>query len=140
MTRRPAGENGAHREHGASPEVGATPERAESEAGGRAWEPAPGPAGPVLARLFAARGLAAGAWWPFLVQEEGKSLPGGLESLSGFVLTRTGDVYGWWLDWDAGAPGGGDYVFDRWWRVARPGRSFATDGEYRRARRGLGLA
>jgi hypothetical protein len=94
----------------------------------------------VLARLFAARGLPAGAWWPFLVQEEGKALPGGLESLSGFVLTRAGDVYGWWLDWDAGAPGGGDYVFDRWWRVARPGRSFATDGEYRRARRGLGLA
>jgi hypothetical protein len=106
-------------------------------AGGAA---APGPAGPVLARLFAARGLPAGAWWPFLVQEEGKALPGGLESLSGFVLTRAGDVYGWWLDWDAGAPGGGDYVFDRWWRVARPGRAFATDAEYRRARRGLGLA
>jgi hypothetical protein len=123
-----------------------------------------GPAAPVLERLLAARGLAPGEWWLFLVQEEGKPLPGGLEALSGYVLTRAGDVYGWWLDWDpdlrpsgerspgagrarpgedpGAAPGEeeGDYVFDRWWRVAAPERAFAGDGEYRRARERLGLA
>jgi hypothetical protein len=112
----------------------------------------------VLERLLAERGLAPGEWWPFLVQEEGKPLPGGLEALSGFVLTRAGDVFGWWLDWDPGLrpagerppdPGGaggaapegedGDYVLDRWWRVAAPERAFAGDGEYRRARERLGL-
>jgi hypothetical protein len=120
-----------------------------------------GPAAPVLARLFAAQGLPAGAWWPFHVQQEGKRLPGGLEALSGFVLTAAGDVYGWWLDWapsgaarrgvgDGGAEGdvedavvedgrAGGYVFDRWWRVIGPEREFGADAEYRRARRGLGL-
>ncbi|MGH2371280.1 MAG: hypothetical protein ACRDI2_24150, partial [Chloroflexota bacterium] len=70
--------------------------------------PAYGPAAQVLERLFAEKGLQPGQWWPFLVQGEGKPLPGGLESLSGFVLTRDGDVYGWWLDWqDLGdAPAG----------------------------------
>jgi hypothetical protein len=98
-----------------------------------------GPAAPVLQRLRAEKGLLAGDWWPFLVQEEGKALPGGLESLSGYILTRGGEVFGWWLDWDAGAPGDGDYAFDRWWRVARPEREFAGDGEYRRARERLRL-
>ena len=106
-----------------------------------------GPAAPVLERLFAARGLAAGTWRAFLVQEEGEALPGGLESLSGFVLTRSGDVFGWWLDWDARAPGPGgagprlgDYVLSRWWRVGEPERELGADGEYRRARERLGLA
>jgi hypothetical protein len=98
-----------------------------------------GPAAPVLQRLLAEKGLPAGDWWPFLVQEEGKALPGGLESLSGYVLTRSGEVFGWWLDWDATAPGDGDYTFDRWWKVARPQREFEQDGEYQRARERLGL-
>jgi hypothetical protein len=95
----------------------------------------------VLERLLAARGLAPGEWWLFLVQEEGKPLPGGLEALSGFVLTRAGDVFGWWLGWDPDLPPSeeGDYVFDRWWRVAAPERAFAGDEEYRRARERLGL-
>ncbi len=118
----------------------------------------------MLERLFAARGLRSGEWWPFLVQEEGTPLPGGLEALSGFVLTRSGDVYGWWLDWapadaglaadeglatgrtgsggiETGAPGApqGRYVLDRWWRVAAPEREFAADAEYRGARERLGL-
>ncbi|MDQ3702540.1 MAG: hypothetical protein M3442_16695, partial [Chloroflexota bacterium] len=65
--------------------------------GGR--RPLYGPAAPVLEGLFAEQGLTAGEWWPFLVQEEGKALPGGVETLSGFVLTQSGEVYGWWLDW-----------------------------------------
>ena len=95
-----------------------------------------GPAAPVLERLLAERGLGAGEWWPFLVQEEGKALPGGLESLSGFVLTRRGRVFGWWLDWD---PARGDYALDRWWPVEEPEREFGADGEFRRARRRLRL-
>ena len=97
--------------------------------GGR--RPLYGPAAPVLEGLFAAQGLTAGEWWPFLVQEEGKVLPGGVEALSGFVLTRGGEVFGWWLDW---APEG-RYVLDRWWRVGAPEREFAGDAEFRRARR-----
>lgn len=71
--------------------------REVGEPGGR--RPLYGPATPVLEGLFAEQGLTAGEWWPFLVQEEGKALPGGVEALSGFVLTRGGEVYGWWLDW-----------------------------------------
>jgi hypothetical protein len=89
----------------------------------------------VLARLFAAKGLPDDAWWPFLVSGEGKALPGGLESLSGFVLTRDGRVYGWWLDVDAG----GEHVLDRWWQVEQPEREFAQDAEFRQARRRLAL-
>jgi hypothetical protein len=100
----------------------------------------------VLERLFAAKGLAPGTWWTFLVQGEGKTLPGGLESLSGFVLTRGGEVYGWWLDWEGPSQSsvgpdaaGGGYALDRWWPVAAPQREFRNDAEYRVARRQLGL-
>jgi hypothetical protein len=96
--------------------------------------PLHGPAAPVLEGLFAARGLRAGEWWPFLVQGEGKLLPGGIEALSGFVLTRQGEVYGWWLDWEAPP---GRYVLDRWWRVEAPQEAFGADAEYLRARRRL---
>lgn len=115
-----------------------------------------GPLAPVLARLLAERGLAAGDWWPFLVQGEGKRLPGpeGLEEHSGFVLDRSGAVHGWWLGWEhpggdgTPAPGGGEadrtsdagrYVLERWWQVREPERAFARDAEYRAARRRLGL-
>ena len=114
------------------------------------WQPFHGPAAPVLERLLAEKGLASGQWWPFFVQAEGKMLPGGLEALSGYVLTREGAVYGWWLQWapsprrsaasqEAGGDGGdgGDYVLDPWWQVAAPDHEFAADDEYRQARRRL---
>jgi hypothetical protein len=95
-----------------------------------------GPAGPILGRLFAAKGLGQGAWWPFLVQGEGTPLPGGVEACSGFVLARDGRVFGWWLDWDEA---GEDYLLDRWWQVEAPERELAGDTEYQEARRRLGL-
>jgi hypothetical protein len=123
---------------------------ARTEAAGD--EPAPrplhGPAARVMARLLAERGLVPGEWWPFLVQGEGTSLPGGLEALSGFVLALDGRVYGWWLGWEpddgvGGQEGGapeGRYVLDRWWRVDAPEAEFAGDAEYAAARRRLGLS
>jgi hypothetical protein len=109
--------------------------------------PLHGPAAHVLERLFAEKGLAPGEWWPFLVQQEGRLLPGGLEDSSGFVLARDGSVYGWWLGWETSAGAGGSgqevtegrYVFDRWWRVDVPEVEFAYDAEYALARERLGL-
>lgn len=90
--------------------------------------------GEALRRLLAERGIDRFAL--FLVQEEGRELPGGLESLSGFVIGSDGDVHGFWLDWDAG---NGRYVLDPWYRVEDPS-DFALDPEYREARARLGLA
>ncbi len=98
-----------------------------------AQPPIHGPAAPVLEALFAKKGIPTGEWWPFFVQGEGKDLPGGLESLSGFLLTRDGRVFGWWLD--AGPDGAP--ALDRWWPVEDPQQEFAHDPEYRAAKRHL---
>jgi len=87
----------------------------------------------ILRRLLAKRGI--GRFALFLTQQEGKQLPGGIESLSGFVLTGAGEVYGFWLDWDGLE---GEYVLDPWYRVADLS-DLACDPEYHRARRELGL-
>jgi hypothetical protein len=92
--------------------------------------PINGPSGPVLERLFSEKGLRPGTWWPFLVQGEGKQLPFGIESQSGFVLSRDGRVFAWWLD----ATSGGAPVLDRWRLVDDPEHAFARDPEYRAAR------
>ncbi len=84
-------------------------------------------------RLLAERGISRFAL--FLVQQEGKALPGGLEAISGFVLTSGGKVYGFWLDWDDCQ---GRYVLDPWYQVKQVSE-FADDPEYHRARRELGL-
>lgn len=124
----------------------------EARSTDHAQRPFHGPAGPMLERLFAEKGLGSGGWWPFLVQAEGIPLPGGLEALSGFVLAADGSVYGWWLGWAslrdgprcaASGPdtvsGDGDYMLERWWRVEAPEQAFAMDAEYRLARQRLGL-
>jgi hypothetical protein len=90
-------------------------------------------AGEVLRRLLAERGLSRFAL--FLVQEEGIELPGGLEAVSGFVLAPSGEVYGFWLDWDADR---GRYFLDPWYRVDDVSE-LARDAEYLEARRSLGL-
>jgi hypothetical protein len=72
----------------------------------------------------------------FLTQQEGKQLPGGIESLSGFVLAGTGEVYGFWLDWDQETA---RYVLHPWYRVEDIS-PFADDPEYQRARRELSRA
>jgi hypothetical protein len=89
--------------------------------------------GEVLRRLLAARGL--GRFALFLVQEEGIELPGGVEAISGFVLAPSGDVFGFWLDWDADR---GSYFLDPWYRVDDVSE-FAGDAEYLAARRTLGI-
>ncbi len=71
----------------------------------------------------------------FLLQQEGRQLPRGVEALSGFVLTSSGEVYGFWLDWD---DRGRRFVLDPWYRVDDPSE-LADDPEYQMARRQLGL-
>src|SRR5829696_9062560 len=52
----------------------------------------------AIDRLLGARGIGRHAL--FLTQREGIALPGGLESVSGFVLDDLGQVHGFWLAWD----------------------------------------
>jgi hypothetical protein len=89
--------------------------------------------GEVLRRLLTERSI--GRFALFLVQEEGIELPGGLEAVSGFVLASTGEVFGFWLDWDADR---GSYFLDPWYPVDDVSE-FAGDAEYLEARRTLGL-
>ena len=88
--------------------------------------------GEIIRNLLAKRGITRYAL--FLTQYEGKALPGDVESISGFVLTSEGDVYGFWLDWDEEAD---RYVLDPWYAVGDPSE-FSSDPEYLRARRSLG--
>lgn len=87
----------------------------------------------VLGQLLAEKGIERFAL--FLVQQEGKELPGGIEAISGFVLTPAGEVFGFWLDWD---PVARRYVLQPWYRVSELA-AFEHDAEYHRARRELGL-
>jgi hypothetical protein len=41
-----------------------------------------------------------GQWEQLEGTTEGKSLPGGIESCSGTILTEDGKIYHYWLDWD----------------------------------------
>ncbi|MFN8523257.1 MAG: hypothetical protein U0821_09160 [Chloroflexota bacterium] len=67
----------------------------------------------------------------FLTQREGKSLPGGLESVSGFCLEAGGHVYGFWLTWNDGA---GRLDLAPFYRVDQPERRFGEEPELARAR------
>ena len=72
---------------------------------------------------------------PFSPRGKARSFRGGIESLSGFVLTGDGKVYGFWLDWDENA---GRYVLDPWYRVEDVSQ-LDSDPEYIKARAQLGL-
>ncbi len=89
------------------------------------------PTGNILRALLAEKGIR--RYELFLTQQEGKQLPGGVEAISGFVLAEGGEVYGFWLDWDAGR---GAYSLNPWYRVEEPSQ-FEGDAEYRRARQRL---
>ncbi len=89
--------------------------------------------GEIIRRLLSARSIT--RYVLFLTQGEGKELPKGVESLSGFVLTGKGEVFGFWLDWDHRRR---RYVLDPWYRVEDLSQ-FASDPEYHRAREQLGL-
>ena len=88
----------------------------------------------AIRRLLAARGV--GRHELFLTQREGIRLPGGLESVSGFVLADDGTVYSFWLSRD---PRQDALALDPFGVVQQPDAIFAEDAEYQQARRALGL-
>lgn len=89
--------------------------------------------GRIIRGLLARHGITRYAL--FLTQGGGKRLPGGVESLSGFVLASSGEIHGFWLDWDVNARG---YVLDPWYRVEDP-CEFASSPEYLQALKRLGI-
>ena len=94
----------------------------------------PTPEQRAVARLLRERGIGRHAL--FLTQREGTVLPGGLESLSGFVLDEAGRVYGFWLAWDQDAQA---LTLAPFSLVENAAAAFADDVEYHAARRALGL-
>ena len=86
------------------------------------------------------QGLRAGDYAYCFVTGEGRLLPisepeDEIDEASGYVLTRTGDIYFFWFWWDPEreAPG-----LIRW-RRAEPQPHWEESAEYRRARERLGL-
>lgn len=71
----------------------------------------------------------------FGVTTEGKRLPDGSESSSGFVVDSSGSVHAFWLDWDSRRERA---VFVRWYDV-RPDEDWGSDEEYLEARQAAGL-
>jgi hypothetical protein len=71
----------------------------------------------------------------FGVTTEGKPLPDGSESASGFVVDDRGRVFSFWLGWDERQQ---RLAFTRWAEV-RPEPDWEEDEEYRQARRAAGL-
>jgi len=53
----------------------------------------------LLTSLFEQHGIK-GRWAEFAGSNEGKALPGGLESESGKILIEDGRIFSFWLDWD----------------------------------------
>jgi hypothetical protein len=94
----------------------------------------PSPERRAVARLLRDRGIGRHAL--FLTQREGIMLPGGLESLSGFVLDDAGRVHGFWLAWDEAAQ---SLVLAPFYLVEDARDAFADDAEYHAARRALRL-
>ena len=87
-----------------------------------------------LDRLIKEQGLKRYA--VFLVSGEGKRLPDGSEDASGYVIDELGRVFFFWLGWDGERQGA---TFSEWEQVeSEP--DWARIGEYRRARRAVGLS
>jgi hypothetical protein len=86
----------------------------------------------AVARLLRARGIGRHAL--FLTQQEGTTLPGGLEAVSGFVLEPGGRVHGFWLAWDDAA---NRLMLAPFYVVEDAAAAFADDAEYHAARRTL---
>lgn len=88
----------------------------------------------AIHRLLGERGIGRHAL--FLTQREGRTLPGGLEAVSGFVLDARGRVHGFWLTWDDARQ---ILTLAPFYPVDDADRAFAEDAEYQEARRALGL-
>jgi hypothetical protein len=97
-------------------------------------EPRPAGTEPdALDVLLRARGLR--QYGVFLTSGEGKLLPDGSESESGYVVDASGAVYFYWLDWD---PASSAPVLKVWERVESKAE-WATQHEYHLARQRAGL-
>lgn len=71
----------------------------------------------------------------FAVTAEGKELPNGSESASGFVVADTGAVFSFWLDWN-------EQEHRPWlttWTLVKPAPDWAGDDEYTEALRAAGV-
>jgi hypothetical protein len=84
--------------------------------------------------LIAERGL--GRFATFDEVSEGERFPDGTESMSGHVVAEDGRVYFFWMDWEAaqGRPTLGT------WKEVTDEIATPPTGEYRRARKAVGLA
>lgn len=105
--------------------------RAKGRRGGRTSS---SPEHRAIARLLRARGIERYAL--FLTQREGMTLPGGLETVSGFVLDDYGRIHGFWLAWDDVRQA---LTLQPYYAVEDAEAAFADDAEYQAARRSLGL-
>lgn len=87
----------------------------------------------VLPRLIRERHI--GRYGLFGVTGEGRELPDGSESASGYLVDELGRVYFFWLDWDHVR---GEAAFIKW-RQVEPQPDWDDDQEYREAREAAGF-
>lgn len=94
----------------------------------------------ILHQLIQEQGLAEGEYTLFFVTGEGRYLPisapgNEVEELSGYVIDQRGQVFSFWLGWDAqtNAP-----ALTEWEAVA-PESHWRRSAEFRRARERVGL-
>jgi hypothetical protein len=88
-----------------------------------------------LERLIRERGIA--RFGIFHASGEGRLLPDGSESGSGYKVDHCGRHYSYWLDWDSAR---GHPSFTRWQELAADEFiDLRDDPEYRRARTAAGL-
>src|SRR3954451_22769972 len=102
------------------------PMPASRDAGGR--QKPPSRERQAIDRLLGELGIGRHAL--FLTQREGVTLPGGLESVSGFVLDHQGRVHGFWLAWDDTR---GRLTLAPFYPVDNPDAEFGEDAEYQAA-------
>jgi len=88
----------------------------------------------VIRQLLSRKRL--GRYEFFLGQREGRRLPGGLEEVSGFVITEHDVAYAFWLSWDSKSH---QYVLHPFRAVPHADDALNDDEEYLEARRKLGL-
>lgn len=87
-----------------------------------------------LERLIRERGLE--KYGTFFVSGEGKLLPDGSESGSGYVIDDSERVFWFWLDWDCEHQA---LSFTQWEQVVGEETVWGDDPEYLRARKAAGL-
>jgi hypothetical protein len=87
----------------------------------------------VLDKLIRAKGIEQYAF--FFTTGEGIEMPDDLEEYSGNVIDPTGRIHFFWTTWDNDR---GEPTF-RIWEEEQPEERWLRSGEYRRARKAVGL-